>query len=215
VNTDLQSERHSAILAAAEKVFDKYGYASTTMEAIALEAGIAKGSVYNYFRSKEELFHQVVAQVVAISETDAKAALSAGKSASQKLGLAIDFWFERLNYYGRIGRLMFEAGAAASVDTEQGKRLAKQFKGVYELKLGITRSILAEGMKSGEFHSKVDIDTSAALLVAILDGIGIEVILNVGVRPTDELKNVLISGILSSLTLEPSDAGAKPKKGRV
>ena len=109
----------------------------------------------------------------------------------------------------------FEAGAAASVDTEQAKRLAKQFKGVYELKLGITRSILAEGMKSGEFHSKVDIDTSAALLVAILDGIGIEVILNVGVRPTDELKNVLISGILSSLTLEPSDAGAKPKKGRV
>jgi AcrR family transcriptional regulator len=49
---DLQRE---AILDAAERLFEQYGYRKTTVEEIAQEARIGKGSVYLHFQSKEDL----------------------------------------------------------------------------------------------------------------------------------------------------------------
>jgi AcrR family transcriptional regulator len=44
------------IQAAAEKLFLHYGFRKTSVDQIAREAGIGKGTIYNYFRNKEELF---------------------------------------------------------------------------------------------------------------------------------------------------------------
>ena len=44
------------IQAAAEKLFLHYGFRKTSVDQIAKEAGIGKGTIYNYFRNKEELF---------------------------------------------------------------------------------------------------------------------------------------------------------------
>jgi TetR/AcrR family transcriptional regulator, mexJK operon transcriptional repressor len=48
--------RRRAILDVAHEVFLKQGYASTSMSEIAARLGGSKGTLYNYFRSKEELF---------------------------------------------------------------------------------------------------------------------------------------------------------------
>lgn len=45
----------SAILEAADRLFEQYGYKKTTIEEIAQEAGIGKGSVYLHFASKEQI----------------------------------------------------------------------------------------------------------------------------------------------------------------
>lgn len=47
--------KHGAILDAAERLFVRYGFKKTTMDEIAAEAGVGKGTIYSYFRSKEEL----------------------------------------------------------------------------------------------------------------------------------------------------------------
>ncbi|MDI7249304.1 MAG: TetR/AcrR family transcriptional regulator [Bacillota bacterium] len=49
-------EKETMILDAAERVFAARGYAATTVKGVALEAGVATGTVYLYFPSKEELF---------------------------------------------------------------------------------------------------------------------------------------------------------------
>jgi len=49
-------EKRNEILQASTKVFVKKGFFLTQMEDIAREAGIAKGTIYLYFKSKEELF---------------------------------------------------------------------------------------------------------------------------------------------------------------
>ena len=49
--------RRKGILSAATKVFKKRGYQDTAMDDIALEAGITKPTIYQYFSSKEELFY--------------------------------------------------------------------------------------------------------------------------------------------------------------
>ncbi len=58
------ANRRAEILASAQKVFDAHGYAATTVEAVAEGAGIAKGSIYNYFESKQELFRAVFTEAL-------------------------------------------------------------------------------------------------------------------------------------------------------
>jgi len=56
--------RQEEILAAAFKVFAKHGYEATRMDEVARQAGIAKGTIYLYFRDKERLFRAVVRSLV-------------------------------------------------------------------------------------------------------------------------------------------------------
>jgi TetR/AcrR family fatty acid metabolism transcriptional regulator len=51
----LVEERRSQILNAAIRVFARKGYATATIHNIAAAAGVAEGTIYNYFRSKEDL----------------------------------------------------------------------------------------------------------------------------------------------------------------
>ncbi len=52
--------RRNQIMEAAAKVFSQKGYYHTKMQEIADEAGIGKGTVYEYFNSKEALFIELI-----------------------------------------------------------------------------------------------------------------------------------------------------------
>lgn len=54
-----KQERRSAVLAAAEELFSEKGYRNTTIQEVAEKAGLSKGGVYLYFKSKEELYLSV------------------------------------------------------------------------------------------------------------------------------------------------------------
>lgn len=53
------SDKHTAILDAAYELFGSGGFYETKMSEVAEHAGIAKGTVYLYFKSKEDLFTAV------------------------------------------------------------------------------------------------------------------------------------------------------------
>lgn len=55
-----RSQRRDAIIEAAAKLFARAGYADCEMEQVAAEIGVAKGTLYLYFKSKEELFYACV-----------------------------------------------------------------------------------------------------------------------------------------------------------
>jgi AcrR family transcriptional regulator len=55
-----QSERREAILAAALEEFSVRGFAATRLDDVAQRAGVAKGTIYLYFRDKESLFQELV-----------------------------------------------------------------------------------------------------------------------------------------------------------
>src|SRR5210317_2206 len=57
-------ERRAEIIAAARELFDTQGYDETTMRHVMEKLGIAKGTIYHYFRSKEELLEVVVNETV-------------------------------------------------------------------------------------------------------------------------------------------------------
>jgi len=53
-------QRQEEILAAAFDIFATYGFAAARIDDVARQAGIAKGTIYLYFRDKEQLFRAVV-----------------------------------------------------------------------------------------------------------------------------------------------------------
>jgi AcrR family transcriptional regulator len=55
-----QAERREAILAAALEEFSARGFAATRLDDVASRAGVAKGTIYLYFRDKESLFQELV-----------------------------------------------------------------------------------------------------------------------------------------------------------
>jgi AcrR family transcriptional regulator len=67
-----KQDREQRILAAARSLFDRKGYAATSMEEVAARAGLAVGTLYNYFPSKDQL-------LFAISRTDTEHLLRVGE----------------------------------------------------------------------------------------------------------------------------------------
>jgi AcrR family transcriptional regulator len=59
---DPRAQKQRRILDAAGQLFQKWGYRKTSMEDVAREAGVAKGTVYLYFKTKADLMVQVVAE---------------------------------------------------------------------------------------------------------------------------------------------------------
>ena len=65
-----RDNRREAILDVATETFLSEGYASTSMSTIAARLGGSKGTLYNYFKSKEELFEAYVRRHCAIQKTE-------------------------------------------------------------------------------------------------------------------------------------------------
>src|SRR5258708_20718411 len=56
----IKEYRLREILAAARRVMGRYAMAGTTIDRVAEEAGVAKGTIYLYFSSKDDLVHAAV-----------------------------------------------------------------------------------------------------------------------------------------------------------
>ena len=59
-NEEIRLERREQLLNTALRLFAEEGYEATSISKIAKEAGVAKGLLYNYFASKEELMEQII-----------------------------------------------------------------------------------------------------------------------------------------------------------
>ena len=65
VSAETKHATRDRLLAAAAEEFGRVGLTRANVDAISLAAGYAKGTIYNYFPSKEELFLAVVEEAVA------------------------------------------------------------------------------------------------------------------------------------------------------
>lgn len=57
-------DRKASILAAAEQAFTSFGYRATTMDLVARIANVGKGTIYTFFKNKEELFYEIMNQFI-------------------------------------------------------------------------------------------------------------------------------------------------------
>jgi AcrR family transcriptional regulator len=119
--------RRQALLDAALVLFGRYGYRRTSIDDIAREAGVAKGTVYLYVESKEALFRELSRELLDRVIADARAAMAAPGPLEKRLQAVLGAKFaffhdllarsphasELLDSKSRLCAELFAAGDAA------------------------------------------------------------------------------------------------------
>jgi AcrR family transcriptional regulator len=153
--------RRQEILTAAIKVFGKKGFACTCVGDVADAAKIAKGTVYLYFDSKEEIYASAVQMAVAQLQELATERIRSVKGVRERLTIAIavrmEFWHEQLNLY----RLLLTVGREA--------RHKRQTQDLLRLGHAHFLSILQDGEAAGELEPR-DFDTIAWAILDMIRG---------------------------------------------
>jgi AcrR family transcriptional regulator len=201
-NTTLHAQRREEILVAARECFDAHGYAETTMESVAEKAGLSKGSIYNYFQSKHDLFQHLFMEAFSDENAGFERLMAGAKSAREALTQMLDEWFHRLEHYSRIGRLFMEFWAVAA--REHGQ-FAEWFSETYHRWSRRLGQVIAEGARNGEFRQDFDPQTAAAIIIAVLDGITLQNIVIDSMNVDAEFRDSLKRGILTGLTAAPRE----------
>jgi AcrR family transcriptional regulator len=150
------------ILSAAEKVFAAKGFFSTTMSDIAREAEFGTGTLYKYFKSKEDLYFTLIDEKVKGINPLVKAELSEKASAVERIKkvLSLQFeFFERNRDFFRIyisERNRFEW----TVKDELGKGIHEKMVAY----INILAEVMREGIEEGEFKPLNPLDLAHALV---------------------------------------------------
>lgn len=186
--------RRREILAAAVKVFGKKGFAATCVGDVADAAKIAKGTVYLYFDSKEEIYATAVQMAVAQLQGVAAERIRLVSGVRERLAVAIavrmEFWHEQLNLY----RLLLTVGREA--------RHKRQTHEVLRSGHAYFLAILKEGEASGELKA-LDLDTIAWAILDMIRGCNERRMDNLTARTPQQDAEAITAFALQQLGLHP------------
>jgi len=82
-------DRRQEILNAATKSFSLFGYKATTMDQVARLANVGKGTIYTFFKNKEELFDEIITKLISDMEIAATNAIEQHKSFQENVHQAL------------------------------------------------------------------------------------------------------------------------------
>src|SRR6476469_834124 len=155
--------KRDAILRAAIDVFAERGFFSAQVADIARAAGVAAGTVYLYFKSKDDL-------LVSIFDRSMREGLTLGRAAVADL----DDPRERLRRLarGHLARLGGDRNLAIvfQVELRQSTKFMERFSStLLRDYLGLIREAVADGQRAGTFRSDLKPTVAAKMLFGALD----------------------------------------------
>jgi TetR/AcrR family fatty acid metabolism transcriptional regulator len=155
--------KRELILRAATDIFANRGFFNAQVADVARAAGVAAGTVYLYFRSKDDL-------LVSIFERTMRDGLEEGR----KMVAAIDDPTERLRRFARLhlARLGRDRNLAIvfQVELRQSTKFMERFSStLLRDYLGLIRSAIADGQSAGVFRRTLSATVTAKMFFGALD----------------------------------------------
>ncbi len=162
-NAQLQSDRRTEILDAAERCFARSGFHGASMQEICAEAGMSPGNLYRYFPSKEAL-------IAGISERN-----RADAAANFAMVDEAPAFFEGLASLARhhfIERTDVEVGLCAEImaESRRNPEIARLYHDIEHEIHGRIAAMLRLAAERGEIRGDLDIDAAATALMVLGDG---------------------------------------------
>ncbi len=158
----MMSVREKQILDAAAKVFREKGYQRATIEDVAKEVGILKGSLYYYIKNKSELLFKVGIVPLKTTTEELKRIVSSDKNAYEKLEAAITGRIRAFDNH-RTEMTVFFQEKFEELPEEEREFLRE---GQREDERLWTR-ILKEGIDKGEFRQDLDVKIVTKAIMGI------------------------------------------------
>lgn len=176
-------EKAQTILNAARRCLSEKGYAGTTIAEIAAEAGVSRGLLHYYFKSKEELLAQVLRAGIAVSlelveamfaESESVDDLAKGLPSALRAFLESDATFVNLSV---------ECLSVA----HESRLVARELEDLYVQVREAIREGLDRAAGRGIIGPAVPLDALAAVLVAITDGLVIQFLIDPGLAVDESI----------------------------
>ena len=158
-----KADRRDAILRAAIETFAARGFFNAQVADVARSAGVAAGTVYLYFRSKDDL-------LISIFERTMKQAIAAGRESVASRTTPLDRLREIARLHlDRLGRNR-DLAVVFQVELRQSTKFMERFSATYLREyLGIIRDVIAEGQQQGAFRAGINPTMAAKVLFGALD----------------------------------------------
>jgi TetR/AcrR family transcriptional regulator, fatty acid metabolism regulator protein len=188
-------DKREAILRAAIQVFAHNGYFNSKVADIASEAGVADGTVYLYFKSKEEILHSIFDRSVDEAVAEARKQLATISDARDKLRQIAFLHLERLGA-DRDLAVVFQ------VELRGSTKFMEEFSAAgFAEYLELIRSTFEEGQRTGVFRADINAKVVAKILFGALDEMATNWILSkrrYKLAPmADQVLDIFLNGVIA------------------
>ncbi len=149
---------HEKILTAAEKRFWHYGIRKTTIDEIAADAEVGKGTVYLHFESKEQIAAKIIAQYKQQTLADQEEIASdSSQPLLQRLTRILSLPIERTTEHCRTSPMVVELVSVVRL------QFSDQMSILLHKELSIIQGLLDEGNADGQMHVADTAETARLL----------------------------------------------------
>jgi AcrR family transcriptional regulator len=169
-----ERDKRRRILAAAQEVFAEQGFDAARMEEVARRARVGKGTLYNYYESKEDLLiHAVIASMEDVRE---RIATAVDPSPDEPIRSVEDMLSARVvaalpGLTRRSYALHNQAWGVIARDPEARRRLFDAYRALYRERERDFEELIEAGVRAGQFRSDIDPAQVSLLLLALFDGL--------------------------------------------
>jgi TetR/AcrR family fatty acid metabolism transcriptional regulator len=156
-------DKREAILRAATSVFAHNGYFNSKVADIARAAGVADGTVYLYFKSKEDILHSIFDRSVEEALDAARKQIESVSDPKEKLRQIALLHLERLGA-DRDLAVVFQ------VELRGSTKFMEEFSAAgFAEYLALIRETFEEGQRTGVFRADLNANVVAKVLFGALD----------------------------------------------
>src|SRR5215468_9541946 len=157
------ADKRTSILRAATHVFARNGYFNSKVADIARAADVADGTVYLYFKSKEEILHSIFDQNIADAINAARRLIQNVPDPREKLRHIASLHLERLGA-DRDLAIVFQ------VELRGSTKFMEEFSAAgFAEYLALIRATFEEGQRAGVFRADLNANIVAKILFGALD----------------------------------------------
>lgn len=195
--------KRDRILRAAIRIFSQKGYFNSKISEIARQADVADGTIYLYFKNKDDLLISLFEEKMGEVVDDVRARVAEGRDALSRLKIFIG---------NHMDLLVREAGLIEVIQVElrQSNKFMKEYVPVKFLEyLDIISGILEDGKREGVFRPDLNITLARRAIFGALDEISLAYVLSRKRKydPAEaamEIYRIFAAGLKGS---EPSEGG--------
>jgi TetR/AcrR family transcriptional regulator, repressor for uid operon len=180
-----REKKRQELLAAARACFLKAGLRGTSIADICVEAGISPGHLYHYFDSKEDIIEAIFDQAIAagaaqfaelIERSNSLGAIAMVIEEAKKRNFKADF-LSFLEILGEVGR-----NAKLRKILQEGSRKRRV----------LLAELLRQGQQKGPIDPSLKPDATAAILLALLDGVRMMAVCDPDIKMEEVLDQLTI-----------------------
>jgi len=164
-----RESKQQHIVHAAMLVFARSGVHQAKMADIAAEAGIGKGTIYEYFRSKDEIFAAAFVLFQQQIDAESEGRLDGQQDPEDKLRAMVEAFISMMTHDDSVIEIMLEFWAEGIRQRHE----ALDLKPMYCKYRAYLAACVEEGIESGVFRP-VDSHLVASHLLAALDGFALQ-----------------------------------------